>query len=109
MPAISRDKIDLAKTGHGCHTVIGVLATQFSVKANDKAILRPGDPCMPHTIPVPCPPPAGKVCCVPHPAVVNMGSPTVFAEGKPVARRWDSTDMRMLIMGSPNVYANGSG
>ena len=102
MPAISRDKIDLAKTGHGCHTVIGVLATQFSVKANNKPILRPGDPCMPHTIPVCCP-----LRCVPHFAVVNMGSPTVFADRKPVARMLDSTDMGLLVMGSRNVFANG--
>ena len=104
MPAVSRDIVDLAKTGHGCTFVIGVKATQRSVFANNKAILRPGDPCLPHTIPVCCP-----LRCVPHPAVVNMGSPTVFVQNVPVARRLDSTDMGALIMGSLNVFANGIG
>ena len=104
MPAISRNRVDLAITGHGCTFIIGVQATQGSVKANNKSILRRGDPCLPHTIPVCCP-----LRCDPHLAVVNMGSPTVFVKNVPVARRLDSTDMKMLIMGSPNVYANGSG
>ena len=56
MPAVSRDRIDLAKTGHGCTAVIGVKATQGSVFANSTAILRPGDPTLPHTILVCCPP-----------------------------------------------------
>jgi|TARA_B110000196_G_C20553874_1_gene390050 uncharacterized Zn-binding protein involved in type VI secretion len=102
MPAVSRDIVDLAKTGHGCHTVIGVKATQRSVFANNKAILRPGDPCLPHTIPVCCP-----LRCDPHLAKVNMGSPTVFVKNVPVARSRDSTDMGALFMGSPNVFANG--
>ena len=102
MPAISRDKIDLATTGHGCTAVIGVFATQGAVQANNKPILRIGDPCMPHTIPVCCP-----LRCIPHGAVVNMGSPTVFVKNVPVARLRDSTDMGALFMGSLNVYANG--
>jgi hypothetical protein len=36
-----------------------------------------------------------------------MGSPTVFADRKPVARMLDSTDMGLLVMGSRNVFANG--
>ena len=104
MPAISRHRRDLAFTGHTCTRFIGVKASQFSVYANSSAILRPGDPCLPHTIPVCCP-----LRCVPHPAVVNMGSPTVFVQNVPVARRLDSTDMGALIMGSLNVFANGIG
>ena len=104
MPAISRNVVDLAITGHGCTKVIGVYATQGAVQANNKPILRIGDPCMPHTIPVCCP-----LRCIPHKAVVNMGSPTVFVKNVPVARRFDSTDMKMLIMGSMNVFANGGG
>ena len=104
MMGISRDLVDLAKTGHTCTFVIGVKASQGSVFANRIPILRPGDPCLPHFIQVCCP-----LRCIPHLAVVNMGSPTVFVKNVPVARRLDSTDRKMLIMGSPNVYANGSG
>jgi len=43
--------------------------------------------------------------CVAHPAVVNTGSTTVFAEGIPVARLGDSADFGALIMGSQNVFA----
>ena len=97
---ISRDCVDLAKTGHACDAVIGVKATQMSVFANGQAVVRMGDPCLPHTIQVCCP-----LRCIPHPAVVNIGSMTVFAEGTPVARFGDSTDMGALIMGSPDVFA----
>ena len=100
MPAISRDIRDLAKTGHGCTKFIGCKATQHSVLANGSAVLRPGDPLLPHTIPVCCP-----LRCVGHPAVVNTGSTTVFAEGIPVARLGDSADFGALIMGSQNVFA----
>ena len=102
MPAISRDIVDLAKTGHGCTFFIGVHATQGKVFANGKAILRPGDPCMKHTIPTCCP-----LRCIPHDAVVNAGSRSVFVLGKSVSRKDDSTDMGALFMGSPNVFANG--
>ena len=100
MMGISRDMSDLARTGHGCHFVIGVKATQHSVFVNGKPALRMGDPCLPHTIPVCCP-----LRCISHPAVVNMGSPTVFVKNVPVARRLDSTDRGFLFMGSPNVFA----
>tara|TARA_R110002153_G_scaffold179640_1_gene333049 strand:- start:790 stop:1227 length:438 start_codon:yes stop_codon:yes gene_type:complete len=106
MPAISRDLIDLAKTGHGCTPVIPVKATQNTVFANGKAMLRPGDPCLPHTILVPCPP---SVCCVFHLAVVWGSSPNVFAEGRPISRKYDGADRGSMIMGSPNVFANGAG
>ena len=100
MPKLSRDVVDLAKTGHGCTFVIGVKATQGSVMANSIAVLRPGDPTLPHTIK------AGPAC-VPHPAKVNMGSGSVFAQSIPVARDGDSTDFGALFMGSPNVFAGG--
>lgn len=100
MPAISRDKVDLARTGHLCTAVIGVMATQGSVMANGIAVLRPGDPCLPHVIKV-------GLYCVPHFAKVNMGSGSVFAQGIPVARNGDSTDFGALFMGSPNVFAGG--
>ena len=106
MPAISRDLIDLAFTGHPCTRVIPVKATQGSVFANGKPMLRPGDPLLPHTILVPCPP---TVCCVFHLAVVSGSSPNVFAEGRQVSRKGDSADKGAMAMGSPNVFANGAG
>ena len=36
-------------------------------------------------------------------------SPNVFAEGRQVARRGDGADGGAMIMGSPNVFANGAG
>jgi hypothetical protein len=104
MPAISRDLIDLAKTGHGCTPVIPVKATQNTVFANGKAMLRPGDPLLPHTIPVCCP-----LRCVFHLAIVWGFSPDVFAEGRPISRKYDGADQGSMIMGSPNVFANGAG
>ena len=106
MPGISRDLIDLAKTGHGCTPVIPVKATQNTVFANGKAMLRPGDPLLPHTILVPCPP---TVCCVGHFHIVWGMSPNVFAAGRPVARRGDGADFGSMLMGSSNVIANGGG
>ena len=104
MPAVSRNRIDLAATGHTCDSTAGVRASQFSVFANGISILRPGDRLLPHTILV-C---FGKKCvCVNHPAKVNRGSPNVFIQGVPVARRGDSADAGRMIQGSPNVFANG--
>ena len=102
MPAISRDIRDKGTTGHGCTKVIGCKATQRSVFANGSAVLRPGDPTLPHVILVCCPP-----RCVGHKAKVNRGSPNVFAEGRPVSRVGDSMDFGALFQGSPNVRANG--
>jgi uncharacterized Zn-binding protein involved in type VI secretion len=102
MPKLSRDRRDLAATGHTCTRVIGVKATARSVFANGSKVLRPGDRLLPHTI---------LVCtvdgcyCEGHPAKVNRGSFTVFAEGKPVARKGDSADRGRMIQGSPNVFA----
>ena len=101
MPAVSRDRIDRARTGHACTTSIGCSATVGSVFINGRRVLRPGDRLLPHTILV-----CGKVCyCVGHPAKINRGSNTVFAEGRPVARRGDSADRGSMMRGSPNVFA----
>jgi uncharacterized Zn-binding protein involved in type VI secretion len=100
MPAISRHLIDRAKTGHPCTSSIGCSATARSVFINGSAVLRPGDRLLPHTILVCCP-----LRCVGHSAKINRGSNTVFAEGRPVARRGDSADMGSMIGGSFNVFA----
>ena len=105
MPRISRDKIDLAATGHPCDSVAGCISTAKSVYINGRRVLRPGDPLLPHTI---------LVCdeldtcyCAGHPAKVKRGSFTVFAEGIPVARKGDSADLGKMIQGSHDVFANG--
>ena len=98
MPAICRDTTDLGSTGHPCTAVIGVKATQFTVRANGIPIVRLLDPALPHTIPTPL--------CTPHPgAKVNIASMTVRASGKSVARVGDSFDFGMMIDGSNNVRA----
>ena len=102
MPAVSRDRIDRARTGHACTTSIGCSATASSVFINGRRVLRPGDRLLPHTILV-CT--ADECYCTGHPAKVNRGSRQVFAEGKPVARIGDSADRGRMIQGSPNVFA----
>ena len=99
MPKLCRD-YDLGTTGHGCDVVIGVEATQFTVRANGIPVARLNDPTRPHTIPAPPPPP-----CIPHMAKVNIGSTTVRAQGISVARVGDSYDMGQMIEGSNNVYS----
>ena len=104
MPGISRDLIDLAFTGikHGCHLVAPVTATQRTVFANNKAMLRTFDPLVPHLIRV------GLFCFV-HFTVVWGSSPNVYAQGKQVSRKGDSADFGFMLMGSSNVFANGAG
>ena len=106
MPAVSRNIIDKAATGHACTRAIGVKASQFQVFANGKAILRPGDRLLPHTILRKCGP---TFCCVPHSAVVKRGSPNVFIRNRPVARKGDRADLGKMLRGSRNVFANGGG
>jgi len=102
MPAISRDRIDRARTGHSCDATAGCISTARSVFINGRRVLRPGDRLLPHTILV-CT--ADGCYCTGHPAKVNRGSRQVFAEGKPVARIGDSADRGRMIQGSPNVFA----
>ena len=89
-----------AKTGHGCTFVVPVKATQRSVYAEGRPVLRRGDPTKPHVIRV-------GIYCVGHMAKVNRGSSSVFARGIPVARRGDSTDFGRLIQATGTVHAGG--
>lgn len=98
MPKLCRD-LDLGATGHGCDPVIGVKATQYTVRANNKPVARLNDPTLPHTIPSLIPP------CIPHMGKVNIGSSTVRAQNIPVARVGDSYDLGAMIEGSNNVRA----
>lgn len=93
--------IDLGLTGHLCNWIIGVFATQTSVKAKNKPVLRAGDPAKPHTILV------GIFCKFHEFAVINMGSRTVFVKNKPMARAGDSFDKGKMIGGRGDVRAGG--
>ena len=92
----------LAATGHGCDRVVPIIATARSVKVGGKKIGRKGDRLMPHLIECVCP----GCCCMNHPAKVNRGSRSVYAEGIPVARVRDSADGGAMITGNMNgVFA----
>jgi uncharacterized Zn-binding protein involved in type VI secretion len=98
MPGIARDG-DPTTTGHSCDattTVIGLTGSSAKVYVNGKPIACVGNPTALHTIRV------GN-SCVPHPAVINVGSNTVFVGGIGVARIGDSTDGGAIISGSGDV------
>jgi uncharacterized Zn-binding protein involved in type VI secretion len=102
MPAIARGG-DAITTGHLCDVVstilTGVTTGDISmVFANGIGVACVGDKIAPHTIGTP---PA----CVPHVAVINVGSGTVFVGGKAVARIGDSADAGVITAGSGNVNA----
>ncbi len=100
MPAVAR-KGDSTTTGHGCDavsTVIGPTGEAVSVYVNGIGVECKGNPVAPHTIP------AGPAC-VPHAAVINAGSGTVYVGGISIARVGDSTDAGAIIQGSSNVFA----
>ena len=101
MPRISRNQ-DKCMTGHTCTGLSPVRATQFTVFANNKPILRLGDPVKPHTIlrPVPKPPK-----CVIHRAKVKGSSRTVFVRGIGVARKGDRADKGAMAQASFDVVA----
>ncbi len=101
MPAISRVG-DSLSTGHGCTgvTTISSSNTDGTVHANNIDVIVVGAPTVVHTIP-------GGSSCVPHTAVTNDGSGTVYVNGIPVCRIGDSTDAGSMISGSGNVFAGG--
>ncbi len=99
MPAVARNG-DPCSTGHGCDATSTVIGPSTNVFANGIGVERQGDPVAPHTIP------SGPVC-VPHSAVINVGSSTVFVNGIPIARVGDSTDAGSITGGSSNVFAGG--
>jgi uncharacterized Zn-binding protein involved in type VI secretion len=103
MPAVARLG-DPITTGHGCSTtstVIGPTGAGSKVYANNIPVECKGNPVAPHTIP------SGSLC-VPHSAVINVGSGNVFVGNIPIARKNDSTDGGAITSGSPNVFANGA-
>ncbi len=100
MPAISRHK-DRCRTGHKCSTTAPVNASQFSVFANGKPLLKRGDRVAPHFIPKPGIPPR----CIGHKAVLAGSSRTVVVKGIGVGRRGDKADFGAMIGASRNVFA----
>ena len=97
MPAIARDG-DPTTTGHGCDSTTTVTGPSSDVFVNGIGVERQGDPVSPHTI-------NQGLLCVPHSAVINVGSGSVFVNGKPIARVGDSTDGGEITGGSPDVSA----
>jgi len=99
MPGVTR-KDDVTTTGHGCSATTTVVGPSGDVFCNTRGVERKGDPAAPHTIPAGSPP-----VCVPHSAVINAGSGTVFVNKKPIARIGDSCDAGAITGGSSNVFA----
>jgi uncharacterized Zn-binding protein involved in type VI secretion len=101
MPAVARQG-DPTTTGHGCDgttTITGPTGAGAKVYANNIAVECKGNPTSPHTI-------NSGPSCVPHNAVINVGSGNVFVGNIAIARVGDSTDGGAITAGSPTVFAN---
>jgi len=97
MPRISRHR-DKCKTGHLCSPTAPVNASQYSVFANGKAILRRGDRVAPHKI-------KAGFRCIPHRAKLKGSSFTVFVRGIGVGRKGDRADFGSMTGASFDVFA----
>ena len=102
MPRISRHR-DKCRTGHGCNRTAPVLASQFTVFAEGKAILVRGNRVAPHVRPNPAYPPPPK--CIPHKANLTGSSRTVFVRGIGVGRRGDKADFGAMVGAARTVHA----
>ena len=103
MPAVARFG-DVTSTGHGCSATTTLAGPSTNVFCNTKGVERKGDPLAAHTIPFTSGSPPVTVC-IPHAAVINAGSGTVFVNGKAIARVGDSCDAGAIFNGSSNVFA----
>ena len=101
MPRISRNK-DRCSTGHLCDTSAPVNASQYTVFANGKAILKRGDKVGKHTIRKKV---GKKILCIGHKAKLTGSSFTVFVKGIGVGRKGDRADRGSMKGASPNVFA----
>ena len=97
MPGVTRDG-DATTTGHGCDATTTVTGPSTNVFCNTKGVERKTDPTAAHTI-------LSGLSCVPHSAVINAGSGTVFVNSKSIARIGDSCDGGAITAGSSNVFA----
>lgn len=102
MPEVAR-KGDMIVTGHGCTGAAPISTAACggseTVFANSIGVSHDGACIVCHTVPL-------GDDCVSHCPAVNEGSPTVFVETIPLARRLDSADAGYIDAGSPNVFAN---
>jgi len=103
MPAVARFG-DVTSTGHGCSATTTLAGPSTNVFCNTKGVERKGDPLAAHTIPFTSGSPPVTVC-IPHAAVINAGSGTVFVNSKAIARIGDSCDAGAITGGSSNVFA----
>ena len=103
MPRISRHR-DKCRTGHGCSRTAPVLASQFTVFAEGKAILVRGNRVAPHVRPNPAYPPTPPKC-IPHKAKLTGSSRTVFVRGIGVGRRGDKADFGAMVGAARTVHA----
>lgn len=95
MPAACR-KSDTA-SGHGCFPDSAAIGGSSNVGINGIAALRQSDAVAPHG--------CGK--CTPHGRAVSGGSPTVFVNGRPLARLGDEIDCGgSMAAGSGDVFAD---
>ena len=78
-----------------------MLASQYSVFANNKPILVKGNKVAPHKILVPTVPPR----CVGHKARLVGSSRSVFVRNIGVGRRGDRADKGAMVQASFNVFA----
>ena len=101
MPRISRNK-DLCRTGHPCSPSAPLIASQFTVFAEGKAILVRGDRVATHNIPRKKKPPK----CISHKNAKLTGSSTsVFVGNIGVGRKDDRADKGAMKQAADNVYA----
>jgi uncharacterized Zn-binding protein involved in type VI secretion len=101
MPAISRHK-DRCRTGHLCSKTAPVNASQYTVFANGKPILKRGDRVAPHFILKTA---GGRPRCIDHKASLSGSSRSVFVNGIPVGRRGDRADRGAMTGASFDVFA----
>ena len=95
MPSASR--LGDTGSGHGCFPASPSVSASGDVAINGIGALRQGDAVAPHG--------CGK--CAPHGRSVSGGSPTVFVNGRPLARIGDAIDCGGAIeAGSSNVFAD---
>tara|TARA_Y100001937_G_scaffold120944_1_gene178993 strand:+ start:395 stop:709 length:315 start_codon:yes stop_codon:yes gene_type:complete len=103
MPRISRHR-DKCRTGHTCSTTAPVLASQFTVFAEGKAILVKGNRVAPHFIKNPSFPPSPPPC-INHKANLRGSSREVFVKGIGVGRRGDRADFGAMVGAARTVFA----
>ena len=101
MPRISRHK-DRCRTGHLCSSTAPVNASQYTVFANGKPLLKRGDGVAPHFILKTA---GGRPRCINHPAKLSGSSFTVFVKGVGVGRRGDRADRGAMTGASFDVFA----